>query len=91
MRSRPPAPAAPAWRDRRRRRGAAEPRAIGRTSPQHLVAHLFGRLEVEAGKPSRLPSTRSTFQPGRVSPSGWTTPLKLCARPSQLTNVPEFP
>ena len=39
--------------------------------------------------PSRLPRTRSTFQPGRVWPRGFTLPLKLCARPSQLTNVPD--
>src|SRR6185312_14919714 len=41
------------------------------------------------GSPSIEPRTRSTFQPGRVSPSGGTTPLKLCARPSQFTNVPD--
>ena len=40
------------------------------------------------GSPSSDPSTRSTFHAGRVSPSGLTTPLKACARPSQLTNVP---
>ncbi|MPM65120.1 hypothetical protein SDC9_112012 [bioreactor metagenome] len=33
--------------------------------------------------------TRNTFQPGRVSPSGRATALKLCAVPSQLTKVPE--
>ena len=38
--------------------------------------------------PSRLPSTRRTFQPGRASPRGRTVPLKLCTRPSALTNVP---
>ena len=46
---------------------------------------------VSASKPSRfsiVPSTRSTFQPGRVSPSGFTTPWNSCTRPSQLTNVP---
>ena len=35
-----------------------------------------------------VPSTRSTFQPGRVSPSGCTTPLKPARVPSPLTNVP---
>ena len=30
-------------------------------------------------RPSRLPSTRSTFQAGRASPSGLTTPWKLCS------------
>ena len=34
------------------------------------------------------PSTRSTFQPGRVWPAGRTAPLKLCSRPSQLTKEP---
>ncbi len=36
-----------------------------------------------------LPSTRSTFQAGRVSPSGLTTPWKDCKRPSALTKLPE--
>lgn len=48
--------------------------------------------EVSSSKPgssSALPSTRSTFQPGRVWPSGRTVPLKLCALPSALTKVPE--
>ena len=31
----------------------------------------------------------STFQAGRASPSGLTTPWKLCTRPSALTKVPE--
>jgi hypothetical protein len=37
------------------------------------------------GRPRRLPRTRSTFQAGRESPSGRTTPVKLCSRPSVLT------
>ena len=40
-------------------------------------------------RPSRLPSTRSTFQAGRVSPKGLTTAWKLCSRPSALTKEPE--
>ncbi len=40
------------------------------------------------GTPSSEPSTRSTFHAGRVSASGFTTPLKRCTRPSQLTKVP---
>ena len=47
--------------------------------------------EVSNPKPSsssRFPSTRSTFQPGRASPSGRTVPLKPWTRPSQLTKVP---
>ena len=36
-----------------------------------------------------MPSTRSTFQPGRACPRGFTTPRKLCTRPSQFTNVPD--
>ena len=35
-----------------------------------------------------LPSTRSTFQAGRASPSGLTTAWKLWTRPSALTKVP---
>src|SRR5690606_40796362 len=38
---------------------------------------------------SRLPSTRNTFQPGRASPFGGTTPVKLCTCPAPLTKVPE--
>ena len=34
------------------------------------------------------PNTRNTFHAGRVSPNGLTTPWKLCARPSELINVP---
>ena len=56
---------------------------------QRFGAHLFGRgLESKPARPSRLPSTRSTFQAGRVSPSGLTTPWKLCTRPSALTKLP---
>ena len=39
-------------------------------------------------KPSILPSTRQTFQAGRVSPKGRTTAWKLWMRPSAFTNVP---
>src|SRR4051812_50115219 len=35
-----------------------------------------------------LPSTRSTFQPGRASPSALTTAWNDCTRPSALTKVP---
>lgn len=41
------------------------------------------------GRPSMLPSTRITFQAGRVSPSGRTTAWKLCTRPSALAKLPE--
>src|SRR3546814_4639629 len=48
--------------------------------------------DVSSSKPcnsNKLPSTRRTFQPGRVSAKGAATPLKLCTRPSALTKVPE--
>jgi hypothetical protein len=34
------------------------------------------------------PSTRQTFQPGRVSANGFTTPWNSCSRPSQLMKLP---
>ena len=40
---------------------------------ERLGAHLVGDSKAKPGRPSRLPSTRSTFQAGRVSPSGLTT------------------
>jgi hypothetical protein len=38
---------------------------------------------------SRLPRTRSTFQPGRASPGGATAPWNDCQVPLALTKVPE--
>ena len=66
---------------------AAAASSAPRGGDQHLGAHDFEASK--PGRPSRLPSTRSTFQAGRVSPSGLTTPWKLCTRPSALTKVPE--
>ena len=53
-------------------------RSLGESRPAWKVLRVLG-------SPSRLPSTRSTFQAGRDSPSERTTPLKLCTRPSLLT------
>ena len=58
-------------------------------SPRHASRTCSTVSKSKPGLPSRLPSTRSTFQPGRVSPSGFTLAWKLCTRPSVLTNVPE--
>src|SRR5438309_3579173 len=41
------------------------------------------------GMDRRFASTRSTFHPGRLSPTGRAAPVQLCHRPSTLTYVPE--
>ena len=67
--------------DSLRGRSASEPSTASRTCS-----------DVSKSKPSSfsiVPSTRNTFQPGRVSPAGRTTPRNDCTRPSQLTNVPD--
>ncbi len=64
-----------AW-PRSRRRTAAT-RARPRSSRNRI------RAARAANRGRAAPST-----PGRVSPSGFTTPLHACARPSQLTKVP---
>ena len=85
----PGRPCAPADAD-----GSAAPRLSSRAArpdgiAERLGAHLLGAVSCsKPGRPSRLPSTRSTFQAGRVSPSGLTTPGKLCSRPSALTKLP---
>ena len=56
---------------------------------QHGVAHGLGGFIVKAGQVQDVPSTRRTFQPGRVWPNGVTVPLKLWGRPCALTKVPE--
>ena len=76
----PASPAARAAFDKRARDIAA--RRAPRRAPASTVSNS------KPGRPSRLPSTRSTFQAGRASPSGLTTPWKLCTRPSALTKVP---
>ncbi len=56
----------------RRSDAGCERRARCRRCPRQRRAHLLGAVELEPGSPSRLPSTRSTFQAGRASPSGCT-------------------
>ncbi len=73
---------------------ALDRRAASTRSPcvharQDRGQHRLRRVGIKAGKPRRLPSTRSTFQAGRVSPSGRTTAWKLCRRPSAFTNEPD--
>ena len=71
-----------------RRRGEPARRSSA-TSPSASARTSSDGLERRSRRPSRLPSTRSTFHAGRASPSGLTTPWKLCTRPSALTKVPE--
>ncbi len=42
----------------------------------------------KSGISRMAPSMRSTFQPGRESPRGFTAALNDCTRPSMLTKVP---
>jgi len=56
------------------------------------VARANTSCEVSKETPgisSKLASTRSTFQAGRVSAKGLTTAWKLCRRPSALTKLPD--
>ena len=69
--------------------GAARRAEIAATSPSASARTSSDVSNPKPPRPSRLPSTRSTFHAGRVSPSGLTTPWKLCTRPSALTKVPE--
>ena len=60
------------------------------TQLAQLVPHLpESSCTRNPERSSRLPSTRSTFQPGRASPGGATAPWKDCQTPSALTKVPE--
>ena len=89
-RARRPRGAGAAAARRRRCRPAASCAGDRRASPSASARTSSERLERRSPPgPSRLPSTRSTFQAGRASPSGLTTPWKLCTRPSALTKVPE--
>ena len=47
---------------------------------ERFAAHVSALSCSKPGRPSRLPSTRSTFHAGRASPSGCTQPVKLCDR-----------
>ena len=78
-------------------RGLARPRRRVRLSSFAAMASAPATTDARtsaadsAVKPASLsivPSTRSTFQPGRVSANGRTTPWNSCSRPSQLTNAP---
>src|SRR5690606_2823417 len=85
LRSAPAGPVTVSALDRR----AASTNAPAATPGSAAASTACDESASKPARPSRLPSTRSTFQPGRVSPSGGTTALKLCRRPSALTKVPE--
>ncbi len=57
----------------------------GSGSLEHLLAVAAAAVYSKPGRSSRLPSTRSTFQPGRDSPTGAAAPGTLCQRPSRFT------
>ena len=46
-------------------------------------------LNSKPSRPSKLPNTRNTFQPGRVSPKGRTAALNVWAVPAILMKVPD--
>jgi len=67
----------------RRRRA----RSLDARTAQRLqrVANLIGAVVVDAVQTNKFASTRSTFQPGRLSPGSLAAPAQLCQRPSAFT------
>ena len=77
-----------------RRAGGVEARCPGPPAPTpagraRCLARTASSVSAsKPGRPSSAPSMRSTFHAGRDSPSGFTTALNDCTRPSMFTKVP---
>ena len=83
-------PSTPASRCARGGGIGARQRTIAAAASLSARALLPSSHSRRRGCSSRFARTRSTFQPGRLSPTRLAAPAQLCQRPSTFTKVPEL-